>query len=201
MNIIKSNFLKNIYVLFMIAIQVVILNKYLVIGACFCFIIVEIYFYRMYRKAETKRLLGIDINSLENIVRIESDSPINNLIANVTFFTDKEKITYPMLVDTGCNAGISLHSEIIKKLNLPYNGETTVVSSVMGKATVKNYKGSVTIGKMTASNVIISECRHTGDQSEYMGLIGLDLISHYGLSIKKVGNKFVYSFGDNMNKN
>lgn len=200
MNFIKATFYKNLIVLGSIIFHVLIGFHDLIIPYCVLALGVEVFFYWKYSKQENKKILGIRVNSFSNLTQLKSPNPVDHLLANVTIINGDETVSCAMLVDTGCNRGLTLPSDLIKRLKLVSKGETMVSTSVMGIKETRSYIGKASIGNMEATHVLITESMHSGHDGSYVGLIGLDLISHYGLSIKKVGNEFVYSFGENYNK-
>jgi len=199
-NFIKATFYKNLIVLGSIIFHVLVGFNDLIIPYCVLALGVEAFFYWKVSKKEKEKILGIQVNSFNNLTQLKSPNPVDHLLANVTIRNGEETVSCVMLVDTGCNRGLTLHSELIKKLKLISKGETMVTTSVMGIKDTRVYMGTASIGNMDATNVMITESMHAGHDGSYVGLIGLDLISHYGLSIKKVDNDFVYSFGENYNK-
>lgn len=199
MNFIKATFFKNLIVLGSIILHVLIGFPEIIIPYCVLAMGVEVFFFWKFYKQENAKVLGIKINSFKNLTQVKSPHPVDHLLANVTIVNGEEKVDCVMLVDTGCNRGLTLPSDLIKRLKLVSKGETMVSTSVMGIKETRSYIGKASIGNMEATHVLITESMHSGHDGSYEGLIGLDLISHYGLSIKKVGNEFIYSFGENYN--
>lgn len=198
MQVTKSMYVKNIMVLLVIILYSVVFKDrmWVIIYSLFA-IGVELFFYWLIfmRKKNMGATNGSVSMSLTKGVW-ESQSPANQMVVNVTMSSGSENVECKLLIDTGCNRGVVLSEKMIKKLNLIARTNKVSVWGVHGRSEVYEYAlKSMTIDGKTFEDVAIRECPSQEDIG-YEGLLGLDVISHFGMNIKKDGDKFIYSFGD-----
>lgn len=162
----------------------------------YCPTVVLLYSFFIFIRFRNKPLFKMDniLFGKGTVLRNEFDAPIRKMYFPVEISNGEKKKTVHCLIDTGATGGLHIQKNIADELGLAVTGSGKCLS-LAHEVEINYHRANLKLGNTHFNNIEIESTAKILSSNEYeQGIIGMDIISHGNLLIKRQDEKFHYQF-------